>query len=215
MTRLFFWLIAASLSIGAPKLSFAQDPPLTPTNGGQSIDASALQPGDILFASTNDPTSYFIRVFTGGGPASHVAVVSDNIGGAYFVIEALGSGVQKNTLTDFLNVNSIVVAFRYPNISAGDMSTVLAYLNARIGAPYDIWGAVKAAFFKLNNNDVVVDYGQFKTQGTYCSKLLIEAYLQANVNLCTLSGGSGAPNDLITMTWFDILNYVGHLKYTP
>ena len=208
-------LFSAILLFGHLASLTSQVQPLTPSAGDRSIAASVLSPGDILFASTNDTKSYLIRKFTGGGPASHVAIISDAFGGNYFVVEALSGGVRKTALPDFLAANSTVVAFRYPSLDQARTGNIIAYLNGRIGAPYDYWGAFTSSLFKLNGADVTVDYGQFTTQKTYCSKLVIEAYQQANIDLCRLTSGWTSPNDLATMTWFNQLTYVGHLEYTP
>lgn len=193
----------------------SNDPPLTPSNGGRSIVGGSLHVGDLIFTSVDNTKSKLIRKFTGGGPASHVAAVSDITAGIVFIIEAISSGVRKIPLDDFLRENSNVVAFRYPSISSSQVQLFSAYLNDRVGAKYDYFGAGVATFFKLNDLDVQVDYGEFKTKRTFCSRLMIEGFLQANISVCSLTGGWGTPNDLATLTWTDQLQYVGHLKYTP
>lgn len=200
-----------STSLSAQPL---QDPPLTPSNGGKSIDGRSLAVGDIIFGSVDNTSSKLIRKFTGGGPASHVAMVSDITAGVVFIVEAISSGVRKVPLEKFLSENSNAVAFRYPNIQLSQIQLMSSYLNERIGASYDFFGAGKSPFFKLYNQKVEVDYGQYKTQKTYCSKLLIEAFQVSNISICNLTGGWSTPNDLVTLNWTDNLIYIGHLKYT-
>ena len=193
----------------------SENPPLTPNNGGRSIDGRSLQLGDIIFTSTNSTSSYFIRIFTGGGPASHVAVVSDNTANIIWIIEAVSGGVHKVSLEDFLNHNTNAAAFRYPNLRQDQIANISQYLNNRVGAKYDFFGAGESPFFKFNDRQVEVDYGQYATKKTYCSKLYIEALQTAGISICTLTGGWTSPNDLVTLSWTDNLVYVGHLKYTP
>lgn len=205
----------SQFQIASVNVQLPQDPPLTPSNGGKSIDGRSLAVGDIIFSSVENTSSMLIRKFTGGGPASHVAVVSDIIAGIVFVIEAISSGVRKVPLEAFLAENSNAVAFRYPNISSSQTQLLSSYLNERIGANYDYFGAGSSPFFKLDERKIEVDYGQYKTRKTYCSKLLIEAFQVSNISICELTGGWSTPNELVTLTWTDTLTYVGHLKYTP
>lgn len=190
------------------------EPPLTPSKGGQSITEGAVKVGDILFSSTDKTSSKIIRKFTGGGPASHVAVISDISAGIPFVIEAISSGVRKVPLSTFIGENKYVVAFRYPNMDSNQISLMTSYLNERVDASYDMFGAFVSAFFVLNEKTVEVDYGQYKTKKTFCSKLLIEGFQTANISFLNMSGGWGTPNDLIPLTWTNNLIYVGHLKYS-
>jgi len=191
-----------------------QDPPLTPTQGGMSIDGRSLKVGDLIFTSVNTTSSMLIRKFTGGGPASHVAAVSDVSGGIVWIIEAVSGGVRKVELEQFLSENSHAVGFRC-TMTSSQIKIFSAYLNDRVGVKYDFFGAGEAVFFKLNDRAVRVDYGEFKTKKTYCSKLLIEAFQQANISICSLTGGWSTPNDLVKLIWTKDLAYVGHLKYTP
>lgn len=191
------------------------DPLITPANGGRSIDGRSLRVGDILFSSTNTTASKLIRRFTGGGAASHVAVVSDIDANIVFIIEAITSGVRKVPLETFLGDNTNAVAFRYPSLSQQQVNAVSQYLNARVNSTdYDYFGAGMSPFFRLNEKKVKVDYGQGTSTRTYCSKLYIEAMSGAGISITTLTGGWSTPNDLVTLSWTDNLQYVGHLKYT-
>jgi uncharacterized protein YycO len=192
-----------------------QEPPLTPSKGGRSIDGRSLRPGDVIFSSTNSTSSKLIRRFTGGGAASHVAVVSNVDANIVFIIEAITSGVRKVPLETFLSENSNAVAFRKMDLDGEQRKRITDYLNQRVGAPYDFFGAFSSAYFKLVTKQVEVDYGQYKTKKTYCSKLFIEAFRTANVDICRMVGNWSTPNDLVTLTLTDDLVYLGHLKYTP
>lgn len=193
------------------------DPPLTPASGGRSIDGRSLEVGDILFSTTNNVSSIIIRRFTGGGPASHVAVVSDLIANTVWVVEAVTTtGVRKISLDDFLSENSFAAAFRYPSISSNSKTALVQYLNERQGrVGYDYYGAAASPYFRLSSRQVQVDYGQRGSQKTYCSKLYIEAMQHAGISILSVTGGWSTPNDLVTMSWTNDLHYVGHLKYTP
>lgn len=198
-------------------LTMQTDPPLTPSSGGMSIDGRLLQVGDVIFSTTNKPLSWLIRLLSGEGPVSHVAIVSDKVGDLVFIIEAVGTGVRKVPIENFLIDNKIAVAFRYPNISAAQTNNFIApYLNSRIGTQYDKFGAMSSisTLFRFNNKKVEVDYGQLNSQKTYCSKLMLEAYQSANIDLSQVTG-NWSPNGLVTLSWTDILVYVGHLKYAP
>lgn len=191
------------------------DPPLTPSNGGKSIDGRSLKLGDLIFSSVDNTSSMLIRKFTGGGPASHIAAVSDLTANIVFVIEAISGGVRKIPLETFLKENSNAVAFRYPKINDVQVKQFVKYLNERIGAKYDFFGAGISTVFKLNDKTVQVDYGEFKTKKTYCSKLMIEAFSQSGISVAAVTGGWSSPNDLAKLRWTNDLIYVGHLKYTP
>ncbi len=71
--------------------------PLSPPQGGECILDSALQPADIIVATTRDPRSVAIRDWT-GSPISHCMLYA----GGGLVIEAINEGVVSRPLSTAL-----------------------------------------------------------------------------------------------------------------
>ncbi|WP_138485402.1 YiiX/YebB-like N1pC/P60 family cysteine hydrolase [Dyadobacter bucti] len=197
------------------------DIPLSPSSGGSSVQTLALQNGDILFSTTNSLVSNIVRVGT-SGPISHVAIVTDMLtqnsaAPLIFVVESVSPKVRKLLFEDYSKDATVIVAFRHPNATNAQRASIVAWLNkqAEMGVSYNLWAALLAApKFNYLQKLHLVDFG--KTKGTFCSKLVIDAYKEVGIDLGRLSPGQNwDPNSLATLQWFDDLNYVGHIKYTP
>ncbi|WP_158789039.1 YiiX/YebB-like N1pC/P60 family cysteine hydrolase [Granulicella sp. L46] len=193
------------------------DPPLSPNAGGQTILESVLQKGDILLTTTTSTdgwasaaVSALIRQATGGGPVSHSAVF---IGNDSVIDATITGGVNVNSYNDFAQKASVIVAFRYPSITAAQQQNIVDFCLSQLGKPYALIGAVASAHFFFGPLlHQLVDMGG--TDGSfYCSKLVIDSYGNAGANLVTADPQWQSPNDLISLTWFGELGYVGHLKY--
>lgn len=215
------WLITATLflsvsnsnfSVSEAYLGVADDIPLTPQNGGKSIKFNSLQVGDIILSTTNNKSSKWIRLLTGEGPISHAFIFVGNDS----VIEALPEdGVTLSKLDDALSSATVAVAFRFPKINSTQQKSVTDYIWKQLGKKYDYWGAVSSAhFFSGNALHLLVSLGSRKNK-FYCSELVLSAYQDAGIPLVLSKPTWQSPNDLVPLTWFGELEYIGHLKYAP
>lgn len=213
----FVALASAIFSLTFSKLAFCvDDPALSPSTGGKSITEAALQKGDLILSTTSSSTTSYvsaaisaaIRAATGSGPVSHAAVYSE-LG----VVDVLISqGVTVRSVADSLNATSVAVAFRYPQVTSDQQQQINDWAVAHLGAGYDFAGVVKDVRFQfLGKTHRLVDFGVSRNR-FYCSRFVIDAYGAANLQLTTTSPNFTSPNDLVPLTWFGELEYIGHLK---
>lgn len=194
----------------------ADDPPLSPSTGGKSITEAALQKGDLILSTTSTATTSYvsatisaaIRLATGNGPVSHAAVYSE-LG----VIDVLIShGVTVRSVSGSLNDASVAVAFRYPKVTSGQQQVINDWAVARLGAGYDFAGLANDVRFQfLGQTHRLVNLGVSASR-FYCSRFVIDAYAAASLQLTTTPPNFSSPNDLVPLTWFGELEYIGHLK---
>ena len=93
--------------------SLADDIPLDPGVGGQSIGIQALQVGDVILSTTDHLTSSVIRAGS-GSQVSHAMLF---VGQGGQVVEAVGGGVRLVPLEDAINDSTVAVAFRVAELS--------------------------------------------------------------------------------------------------
>jgi uncharacterized protein YycO len=139
---------------------------------------------------------------------SHAAVYSE-LG----VIDVLIShGVTVRSVTDSLNDTSVAVAFRYPHVTSDQQQQINDWAIAQLGAGYDFAGLVNDVRFQfLGHTHRLVSLGVSKNR-FYCSRFVIDAYGAASLKLTTTPPSFTSPNDLVPLTWFGELEYIGHLK---
>lgn len=200
-----------AITLRAP--AFAEgDIPLDPGNGGQSILPAALQPGDILLSTTSSIESEIIRKVT-SGPVSHAAVYLGQVNGVLSIIEAQSPKIFVDKLQNAIDHDTLLVAFRYPNIKSDQQKSVVEWFKAHAGTPFNKWGAVRdwvAQFLGLPRHVNLQTPGN----GFYCSQLVIAGYDAAGLALIK-SPAQWTPNDIANLAWTDQLHYVGHLQFVP
>lgn len=213
-----------------------QQPGLAPDNGGALVDASALQPGDIILSAANGVTSAGIRLLT-LAPVSHAAVYI----GERRIAEAVGQGIVLRSVDDMLADESVVVAFRHPRLSAEQGERIGAFARSQVGGSYNHVGVVLMAPFSLERRlcelplvpGLVRDFcirgvaaiqlGASRNDRFFCSQFVLEAYRRAGLPITDADPRWISPADILHMREGDVpsvrihdaLLYLGHLKVPP
>jgi V8-like Glu-specific endopeptidase/uncharacterized protein YycO len=198
----------------ARAISQAQEIPLDPGAGGQSIDVSALQVGDIIVSTARHPVSYIIR----GGTVSSISHAMIYVGNGN-VVEAVGSGVREVPLVTAINDAILAVAYRHSSISASQAQTAAGFARAQVGRPYNYTGAAGVTNRILHPilsrvGDAIANRMGFhrdEARSFYCSELVFAAFEHAGVPLVASSAGSSTPSDIVDLSR-NVVAYVGHLK---
>jgi uncharacterized protein YycO len=210
-----------------------QSASISPKNGGQFIEVSELQVGDILLTATTGVASVGIRAAT-LAPVSHAALyVGDGQ-----VVEAVVKGVQMRSMVRFLDEESTVVAFRHPKITAENANGLKTFAVNQIGKSYNHVGIVLHAPFAIERRicelplipGVIreaclrglaqIQLGAMRDNSFFCSQLVVAAYAAAQTPLVETDPRFVSPGDLLHMRENDVpslspkekLMYVGHLK---
>jgi uncharacterized protein YycO len=192
--------------------------PLTPiTGGGSCLADSALEPADIIVSAGIGAVSETIKVVT----RSHVSHTSLFIGDGE-VIEAVGEGVVKRSLSKALEDHNLAVAYRVQTMNPSAAKQIIHIASQWIGKKYDTRGAGAAGARNIMVcvlADAIVpfsceiaDAGGFKSSSKfYCSQLVLEAYKLAGVSFITQNPDTSQPQDIVTAYSHGMLLYVGHL----
>jgi hypothetical protein len=205
--------------------SLADDIPLDPGVGGQSIGIDALQIGDIILSTTDHLTSTVIRA----GSGSQVSHASLYVGQGGQVVEAVGGGVRLIPLAEAINDATVAVAFRVPGLSSDQRQQVADSIAAYIGRDYDYVGVVKQGLFQIDKRVCSVlpdgarqncenwtgriDLGRGSSTDFFCSSLITQAFTDAGVPITSRPPNWNSPQDLVDLAFRDgALQYVGHLK---
>jgi N-acetylmuramoyl-L-alanine amidase/uncharacterized protein YycO len=204
----------------------AQGIPLDPGEGGRSIDASALQMGDIIVSTTSHASSRGIRFGT-GSLVSHAKLY---IGGSQ-IVEAVGDGVVLRSLEQSLDDDTLAVAFRYPGITDEQALRVRDFVGRQLDRPYNYIGIVRQALFQIESSrcDVLpgdlqqtcrswvgkIVLGPGNTDTFFCSQLVLAAYADAGIPLTATNPSWSTPQDIVELQLATHLAYVGHLKAPP
>lgn len=161
---------------------------------GMTYDAQYLEVGDMIVVNTAGLVSEAIRQRT-SEPASHVALF---VGDGY-VIEAVGSGVERHELGTLLNNTHFAAAYRYVGLTTAERNAIknFAYDEWRKGTPYDFIAIASLQRF----ND---------TQALFCSELVFKAFEAAGIVLGNYA--TSTPGAVINMTGVE---YLGHLPAGP
>jgi uncharacterized protein YycO len=211
-----------------------QNPALTPENGGRLVDASLLEPGDIILSAAKGITSLGVRLFT-TSPVSHAALYM----GQGEIVEAVGEGVRRRSLHEALEEDAVAVAFRFPELQLDQMQRISEFADAQIGKKYNHLGVVLQAPFALEKKicelpvlpatvrDLCIrgvasiQLGVVSEKTFFCSQFLIEAYRNAGIPMTDADPRWISPADIMHMREGDVpsmrarqtLAYVGHLKF--
>ena len=181
------------------------DPPLTPATGGMSIDATALNPGDVIVTTSRGAVAAVIEAVTSGS-VSHVMVYvgDDNI------VEAIREGVREVSLTDALNGATLAVAFRRTGITSSAIDTLTANVRSAVGDNYNYWGVIQQLLTEFSGSSWHVP---ISTDSFYCSQLILTAFASTGFPLLSSGNVTAWPTNLIPTDDFggSLLEYVGHL----
>jgi hypothetical protein len=223
-------------SIATGKVLVMQRPGLTPKNGGRSVSAGQLKDGDIILSAANGVVSAGIQLLT-LAPVSHAALyVGDGQ-----VAEAVGSGVRIRSIDEVITEESVVVAFRLPNLTVEQVSRMREFAVSHVGRHYSHLGVLLQAPFSIERRvcelplvpELVRDMcirgiasiqlGAASNERFFCSQFVLEAYREAGVPITDADPRWLSPSDILHMREDDVpavkvhvpLVYVGHLKYSP
>lgn len=211
-----------------------QNPSIAPAGDEAFIAPGALQPGDILLTSMSGFRSAAIRLMT-FAPVSHVAVY---IGDGQ-VVEAVGSGVRVRGIDELLHEEAVVLALRYPDLSAQQARSIKAYALERSGEGFNYLGVTLHIPLSIGRrlcelplvpsslrdacirsmgviNQLAASEGRL-----FCSQLVLQAYRHAEVPMTDADPRLISPADILHMREGDVpsvrihrqLRYAGHLKY--
>jgi len=209
---------------------------LNPGNGGMSVDAQSLRPGDIILSSSNGISSVGIRLLT-LSPVSHASIYVGN----QQVAEAVGEGIRQRTVEELLQEESTVVAFRHPGVTAEHAERMVSFVQQQIGGRYNFVGVMLQAPFSIERRVCevplvppplrdfcvqgvgAVQLGMGRNDQFFCSQFVLEAYRRAGLPLTDADPRLVSPGDLLHMREGDVpsvrihqpLRYVGHLKFQP
>ena len=104
--------------------------PFTGDGAGVILYETLLKTGDILLSAGPGILSAAIRAFP-LAPASHAAIYIGN----EEVVEAVGSGVRRQTADEVLDDITVVAAFRHPRIEAGHAEAIREFWLDEVGQP--------------------------------------------------------------------------------
>lgn len=103
------------------------------------LTESDLKPADILLSTGNAKVSSVIRFGT-GSRYSHASLYAGN----GEIIEAIGEGVLRQSLTRAMRDDTLVCAYRRVRMSDAQAQQVIRYAASQVGKPYDEAGAIGA-----------------------------------------------------------------------
>ena len=218
---------------GPPALAF-QKPALNPRNGGLSIGAASLQPGDIILSSGNGIQSLGVRLVT-ASTVSHASLVTAD----GQIAEAVGEGIRRRSVAQLLEEESTVVAFRHPGFQPRHVAKMDQFVQQHMGRKYNFVGVMLQAPFSIERRlcelplvpsplrdaciqgVAAIQLGMGSNDVFFCSQFVLEAYRRAGLPLTDADPRLASPADLLHMREGDVpsirihqaLQYVGHLKF--
>ncbi|KAF0815447.1 hypothetical protein IGB42_00528 [Andreprevotia sp. IGB-42] len=211
-----------------------QNSSLSPKNGGKLIGQGELLPGDIILSATDGITSAGIRLFT-LAPVSHAALyVGDDL-----IAEAVGEGVRLRAVSQVLEEEAVVVAFRRSDLTVAQAAEIRHFAEAQVGRQYNYVGVMLHAPFSIERRIcdlplmpavtrdacmrgiATIQLGTPDNDRFFCSQFVIEAYRVAGLPITDVNPRWVSPADILHMREDDVpsikihqpLVYVGHLKF--
>lgn len=182
------------------------------------LSASDLRLADILLSTGEAAVSYAIR----GATVSRFSHASLYIGDGQ-IVEAIGSGVTRQTLRDAMSDDTLVSVYRRLRMSDAQAQQVVRYVKQQVGESYDYSGALGGGVTSPSGFIVSLFLSPIVTvagigadlynradpeASFYCSELVALAFERANVPL-----GSGAASTTpADISHSHVLNYMGDLK---
>ena len=237
---------ATQLAIQPPSGADGQDPAsarsvllfqnfaVGPASDGALLPPERLRQGDILLTSGTGLVSASIQLIT-IAPVSHAAIYI----GDGKVVEAVRPEVRVRQLDEFMADEKLVVALRYPGLSAQQARSISEYALSKSGTGFNFLGvtlhvpfAVKRVVCELPlmpsaaRDACIRGIGMIHKLAAsearlFCSQLVLQAFRQAGVPITDADPRLTSPADILHMREGDVpsvrinkpLRYVGHLKY--
>jgi uncharacterized protein YycO len=182
------------------------------------ITEAAMQAADIIVSTATGAASAVIRT----GSFSRFSHAALYIGGGE-VVEAIGEGVVKRSLTDKLLHDTLAVVYRRKYLSSAQAGLVVQFAKRQVGKPYDFAGVAGAsshttggfiARFLFIPIGVVQDVGALSNMISpdskfFCSELVLRAFQEADAPVTAGSPQTSAPGDIPLS---HLVEYVGDLK---
>ncbi|WP_051710510.1 YaeF family permuted papain-like enzyme [Andreprevotia chitinilytica] len=213
-----------------------QQAALTPKTGGKLVAATELNPGDIILSASDGLTSAGIRLLT-LAPVSHAALYIGN----QQIAEAVGEGVRVRTVSEVLDEEAVVVAFRHPDLQDQHASLIRSFALQQVGDRYNYVGVMLQAPFSIERRIcelplvpagvrdfclrgmATIQLGAGNNDRFFCSQFVLEAYRAAGLPITDGDPRWVSPADILHMREGDVpsmkirqtLVYVGHLKFQP
>jgi cell wall-associated NlpC family hydrolase len=173
--------------------------PLDPGAGGRSIPVDALEPADIIVATTAAGMSRAIRAGT-LSTVSHAALYC----GSSEVIEAIGEGVVDRTIQESLAHDVLAVAYRSPSMTSTIATAILRFASAQVGKSYTVLGAL------ASTDPIECRLLGPRPASFFCSQLVIEAYARGGLALTSTPSQCVTPEAVVRIA-ANQLQYVGHI----
>lgn len=206
---------------------------IAPKSGDSFLRPQDLHPGDIILSSDPGFVSASIQLVT-LSPVSHAAIyVGDGK-----VVEAVRPAVRVRPLHEVMTEGTVVLAFRHPELSAEQASSIGEYALGKTGTPFNYMGVtlhmpfsivrkacelplVPAALRDACLRGMGVIHMAAGINQTFCSQLVLDAYRRAGVPITNADPRIVSPADILHMREGDVpsvkvhkqLRFVGHLKY--
>jgi cell wall-associated NlpC family hydrolase len=164
---------AIAPAAGAPQAASYPDPLIN--NHRTYVGLKDLKPGDIILNTTEGFVSETIRFFSNSS-YNHAAIYIGN----GEVVEAVGHGVQRIKLTDFLKDDHIIrsMVLRNNNLTDSQRGAIADFAIKQVGKPYSVGGVIGQGLNLKPNNA-----GEFDRKDYYCSQLVAAAYSSAGARL--------------------------------
>jgi uncharacterized protein YycO len=168
----------------------------------KNIDLSLL-PGDIIL--TRRANSY-----VPGDSWLHAGIIISSDESGTFVMEALGSGVTRNSIKEFFYPELTYVGVFRVNTDPITIQQAVSFANAQQGKPYDLLALISQGL-RISNK-------RLTSNSWYCSELVWAAYMNASnktIDLDTpLWGNAVHPEELVMKS--NLISLVGaHKEYKP
>ena len=212
-----------------------QSSSIAPRNGQALVSPDRLKPGDIILSSISTFTSASIQLLT-LAPVSHAAIYL----GDGKVVEAIRPEVRVRRLDDLLAEETVVLALRYPDLSADQVRSIGHHALQKLGAGFNYLGVTLHMPFAVKRlcelplipsavrdgciRGIGVIHALSSSENRFfCSQLVLHSFRQAGVPITNADPRLVSPADILHMREGDVpsisankrLQFVGHLKYKP
>lgn len=199
--------------------------PLDSVIVGRSIEAKALQEGDIIISTTIGKDSRLIEIAT-GSEISHSSIYIGN----GMVVEAVSDGVLKRSLETSIANDTVAVAYRHINMTPENARKVTDFLKKAHESKekYDYWSLLRVEPYQIVNNycsSLLAEMQEACRQqarnfrlGTdinnefYCSELVFKAFKSAGLNISDDEPSWSSTQNVARLNHNGTLLYVGYLK---
>ncbi len=185
------------------------------------IDLTDIQPADIIVTRADSSQSKIIQAGS-CSTYSHALLAIGNGQG----IEAVGKGMNKDSLSDQLSHSSYATLYRHKSIDANFAGWICHYAEEqhRAGKHYDYFGAARAGvasgcsgILRKGIFGVFVQLADELKKGDqighdnsfFCSELVVRAYEEAGLPLINFPARSATPGALVQSRY---LTYVKDIK---